>query len=61
MPITGFWTDTAVVDRIIQQNNSFALSNLQGFPARRVPLNWFINRPGKRELPNLRGESWIAA
>jgi len=60
MPVAGFWADAAVVDRMVRQGDSFALSNLQGFPARRVPLNWFINRP-KRDLPTLRGESWIAA
>jgi hypothetical protein len=60
MPVAGFWADAAVIDRMVRQGDSFALSNLQGFPARRVPLNWFINRP-KRDLPNLRGDSWTAA
>ena len=43
MPAAGFWADAAVVDRMVRQGDSFALSGFVGFPAR--PLNWLIRGP----------------
>lgn len=40
MPVAGFWADKAVVERMLRQNDSYAVSDLTGFPARK--LNWFI-------------------
>lgn len=53
-PVAGFWVDADVIDRMVKQGDSFALSDLTGFPARRVPLDWFIRAP-------VRPEHWLAA
>lgn len=42
MPVAAFWCDEATMGRIVKQGDSFALSDVQGFPARRVPLNWDV-------------------
>jgi hypothetical protein len=46
MPSAGFWAEAAVVDRMVKQGDSFALSGFVGFPAK--PLNWLIQRPEGR-------------
>lgn len=43
-PVAGFWADAAVIDRMVRQGDSFALADLQGFPARPVPLDWGFGR-----------------
>ncbi|MDY3557167.1 hypothetical protein R5W24_006354 [Gemmata sp. JC717] len=43
-PAAAFWVDESVVDRMVRQGDSFALSDVQGFPARRIPIDWFVNR-----------------
>ena len=40
MPVAGFWADASVIERMVKQGDSFALSGLQGFPARK--LNWNV-------------------
>jgi hypothetical protein len=35
-----FWVDADVLDRMLGQGDSFALSNYDGFPARRLPDDW---------------------
>lgn len=47
-PPAGFWTDAAVIDDMVKQGDSFALSEAVGFPARRIPVNWFVTN-----LPNV--------
>lgn len=37
----GFWADFSVVDRMLSQGDSFALSNAKGWPARK--LDWFAH------------------
>ena len=39
-PPAGFWIDSATVDRMVRQGDSYALADLQGFPTRR--LDWFF-------------------
>lgn len=39
-PPAGFWADASVIDRMVRQGDSFALSDVQGFPKRR--LNWDV-------------------
>lgn len=39
-PVAGFWADANVIDRMVRQGDSFALSGVQGFPAR--ALDWFV-------------------
>lgn len=41
-PVAGFWADAAVIDRMLKQSDSFALSGFTGFPSRRIPLNWDV-------------------
>ena len=61
-PVAGFWADAAVVDRMARQGDSFALSDLVGFPSRKVPLNWFIVRPTIADPFAHRGiPKWLAA
>lgn len=61
-PVAGFWADAAVVDRMVRQGDSFALSDMVGFPARRVPLDWFIVRPTIADPFAHRGAmKWLAA
>lgn len=43
-PTNGFWIDAAVVTRMVQQADSYALADMTGFPARRLP-DWFIAAP----------------
>lgn len=52
-PLCGFWADAAVIDRMVSQGDSFALSELTGFPARKVPVNWFVLAQPKRPIPVL--------
>jgi len=55
MPRAGFWCDWDTMDRIARQGDSFALADVQGFPARNPPLDWFIRaEPAPRPLDNLR-------
>lgn len=49
MPPAGFWVDARVVDRMLAQNDSFAYSDVVGFPQRRVPLDW-VGRPAPRPV-----------
>jgi hypothetical protein len=35
-PAAGFWADAATIDRMVRQGDSFALSDLTGFPARKL-------------------------
>jgi hypothetical protein len=47
-PVAGFWIDAAVVDRMVRQGDSFALSDVVGFPKRR--LDWKVEAPAPRLL-----------
>jgi hypothetical protein len=42
-PVCGFWADAAVIDRMLKQGDSFALSDVVGFPQRKLPFDWFIH------------------
>lgn len=48
-PKAGFWADADTIDRMVRQGDSFALSDLQGFPARDLPLDWFIHARPRRD------------
>lgn len=52
-PPAGFWIDSATVDRMVRQGDSYALADLQGFPSRR--LDWFT-----RKAPDLRSNTLFA-
>lgn len=42
MPVAGFWADAATIDRMVRQGDSFALSDMVGFPSRNPDDWWFI-------------------
>jgi hypothetical protein len=50
MPPAAFWIDEAVVGRMLAQGDSFALADVEGFPARRLPLDWFVRGEKRREF-----------
>ncbi len=52
-PVAGFWADAAVIDRMVRQGDSFALSDMASFPTR--ALNWLVGpvpqrQPGRAAL-----------
>lgn len=38
-PRAGFWVDAKTVERMVSQNDSFAIADIAGFPARKI--DWF--------------------
>jgi len=36
----GFWTDADTIDRMLRQDDSWAFSAVDGFPARKI--NWLL-------------------
>lgn len=40
----GFWAESAVVDRMLKQGDSWAFSGVTGFPSRK-PLTWDVSLP----------------
>jgi hypothetical protein len=49
MPVAGFWVDAKTVEKMVGMGDSYALADLQGFPARK--LDWFADaRPAKFRL-----------
>lgn len=54
MPLEGAWVDASVIDRMVKEGDSFALSDAVGFPARVLPFDWFIlNTPNNFKLLKL--------
>jgi hypothetical protein len=45
----GFWAESATVDRMLRQGDSWAFSGATGFPRRVLP-DWFITAPRPRPL-----------
>ncbi len=41
-PVAAFWVDEKTVQRMVSQGDSFALSDVQGFPARNPKPDWFV-------------------
>lgn len=49
MPPAAFWIDESVVGRMLAQGDSFALADVEGFPARRPLPDWFVRaEPARR-------------
>lgn len=46
-PEAGFWADADVVERMVRQGDSFAFSDVAGFPSRKLP-NWWVKAPTGR-------------
>jgi hypothetical protein len=45
-PSAGFWADADVIERMVRQGDSFALSDVAGFPSRKMP-NWWVQAPAR--------------
>jgi hypothetical protein len=45
-PVAGFWVDSSIVQRMVAQGDSFALSDVVGFPRRR--LDWKVQADSTR-------------
>lgn len=43
-PDYSFWITWETMDRICAENDSFALSNFEGFPGRARDIDWFVHR-----------------
>jgi len=52
-PKAGFWADADVVDGMVRQGDSFALSDVVGFPARKVPVNWEVKAVPRGPAPKV--------
>ena len=48
----GFWAEAGVIERMLRQNDSWAISSVRGFPAR--DLGWFVHKETKRDPFDLR-------
>lgn len=61
-PVAGFWIDAATVDRMVRQGDSFALSDVVGFPARTLP-EFLIHAPlaPRRDLARADGIEHVLA
>jgi hypothetical protein len=53
MPLAAFWVDEATVDRMVRQGDSFALSDVVGFPSRKVIPDWFVWVPAMPRVLDL--------
>jgi hypothetical protein len=49
-PVAGFWADSDTIDRMVRQGDSFALSDMTGFPSRTLP-DWFVQARPARNRP----------
>jgi hypothetical protein len=53
-PMCGFWADSRTIEGMVRQGDSFALADIVGFPARKIPIDWFIKAdvaPARKLLP----------
>lgn len=47
-PVCGFWADARTIDKMVKQGDSFALADVVGFPARKLPHDFFIKAPAPK-------------
>lgn len=50
-PVAGFWIDIPTFERILKQNDSYAISAVTGFPSRKpTPQDWYSQaEPARRD------------
>jgi hypothetical protein len=60
-PKAGFWCDWNTMDRIARQGDSFALSDVEGFPGRKLPDDWLIRRDRPVRHPDAFAQNWSIA
>jgi len=53
-PVAAFWVEEATVQRMVSQGDSFALSDVQGFPARNPKPDWFARVEPRQPAPAAR-------
>lgn len=41
----GFWAESAVIERMLKQKDSWAFSAVKGFPSRKKVIDWFASLP----------------
>lgn len=41
----GFWASAESLDRALRQGMSYAFSGVTGFPAKKLPIDWFVDAP----------------
>jgi hypothetical protein len=61
MPVAAFWVDEAVVERMVSQGDSFALSDVQGFPQRNPKPDWFVQATARPARELLRADLFALA
>ena len=44
----GFWAESAVVDRMLREGDSYGYSGAVGFPRKVVPVDWFVRAERKQ-------------
>ena len=49
-PVAGFWADADTISGMVRQGDSFALSDVTGFPSRQLP-DWFVEARPARNRP----------
>ncbi len=49
----GFWASADSIDRALKQGDSFAYSGVTGFPAKKLPVDWFVERKPARDRLDL--------
>lgn len=52
-PTSGFWAESATVERMLKAGDSWAFSSFKGFPANKI--DWFVMREPERQRLALRG------
>lgn len=52
-PAGSFWADAGVIDRIVKQGDSWAISNFQGYPQQ--DINWSVAEKAKQKLKDFDG------
>lgn len=57
IPLGSFWAETAVVHRMLMQGDSYAVSDVGGFPKTRIdPADWIVSAPRRPRPPKGRPE-----
>ena len=61
-PPGGFWVESSTIDRILSQGDSYAISDLTGFPKRKINADdWIVKRPEMNGQKNFGGALYALA
>jgi len=54
IPDGSFWAEASVVDRMLKQQDSYAVANAAGFKRRKIaPSDWIVSAPAQRRFDGL--------